>query len=403
MPPDLPLRRNREFVALWVGQAGSALGTSISSLAYPLLLLAVTGSPAIAGAVAAVLAGTTFVLRIPAGVVADRLDRKRLMLLCDGGRLLAVGSLGLAVVLDELHLAHVFFVAVVEGALGVLFAPAEQAAVRAVVAPTQLRDAIATNQARQQVAGLVGPSLGGALFGLGRGVPFLADALSYAVSFLAVLTIRTPLPAGRRSHPEQRLRHELGEGLRWLWQQPYLRYVVVWLAGAGLLFSSLGIVTVVIAQQLDATPAQIGITFTIAGAGGLAGALAAPSLLRRAAPALIVTSFAWTSTAAVFSLLLVESVYLLGLVTAAANFLVPAVIALVMTEVAERAPEAILGRANSATVQILTLFNPAAPAVAGVALQTLGTNTTVVSYGLAFALLAIIMTTSTLVRTRSAD
>lgn len=390
-------------MALWVGQAGSALGTSISSLAYPLLLLAVTGSPAIAGAVAAVLAATTFVLRIPAGVVADLLDRRRLMLLCDAGRMVAVGSLGLAIVLDELHLAHVFLVAVVEGALGVLFAPAEQAAVRAVVAPTQLRDAIATNQARQQVAGLVGPSVGGALFGLGRGLPFLADALSYAISFLAVLTLRTPLPAGQRSRPERRLRHELGEGLRWLWQQPYLRYLVVWLAGAGLLFSSLGIVTVVVAQDLEATPAQIGITFTIAGAGGLAGALAAPSLLRRAAPALLVTGFAWISTAAVLSLLLVESVWLLGLVMAAANFLVPAVIALVMSEVAERAPEAILGRANSATVQILTLFNPVAPALAGLALQTIGTVITVVSYGVAFALLAIVMTTSTVLRTGPAN
>jgi MFS family permease len=216
--PELPLRRNRDFVALWVGQTASALGTSISSLAYPLLLLAVTGSPALAGAGATVLAATTFLLRIPAGVVADRVDRKRLMLVCDGGRLMAVGSLGLTAAFGEVHLAHVFLVAVVEGALGVLFAPAETVAVRAVVAPSQVRDAVARNQARQQLASLVGPSLGGALFGLGRGLPFLADALSYAVSFLAVATVRTPLPQGRPSPPGRRLRQELGEGLRWLWR-----------------------------------------------------------------------------------------------------------------------------------------------------------------------------------------
>lgn len=103
---ELPLRGNRDFVALWTGQAASALGTSISSLAYPLVLLSMTGSSALAGAGAAVMAATTFLLRIPAGVVADRVDRKRLMLLCDAGRLVAVGSLGLAVLAGELHLVQ---------------------------------------------------------------------------------------------------------------------------------------------------------------------------------------------------------------------------------------------------------------------------------------------------------
>lgn len=64
---DLPLRRNREFVALWVGQATSALGTSMSTLAYPLLVLTVTDSPGQAGLVASVLAATTFLLRNRAG------------------------------------------------------------------------------------------------------------------------------------------------------------------------------------------------------------------------------------------------------------------------------------------------------------------------------------------------
>jgi predicted MFS family arabinose efflux permease len=401
--PELPLRRNRDFMALWVGQTTSALGTSISSLAYPLLLLAVTGSPALAGAGATVLAATTFLLRIPAGVVADRVDRKRLMLVCDGGRLLAVGSLGLAAAFGEVHLAHVFLVAVVEGALGVLFAPAETVAVRAVVAPTQVRDAVARNQARQQLASLVGPSLGGALFGLGRGLPFLADALSYAVSFLAVAIVRTPLPQGRPSPPGRRLRQELSEGLRWLCHQRFLRYFVVWLAGAGMLFTSLGLVTLVIAHELGATPAQIGLTFTITGAGGLAGALAAPALLRRASPAVIVISYAWIATAATFALLLVDSVWVLGLIGAAAFFPVPTLNALVMSEVAQRAPEAILGRANSATVQLLTLFHPLSPVLAGLALEILGTPATLVSYGVALAVLAVLVTTSPTVRAGPPD
>ncbi len=395
---ELPLRRNRDFVALWTGQAASALGTSISSLAYPLVLLSMTGSSALAGAAAGVMAATTFLLRIPAGVVADRVDRKRLMLLCDGGRLVAVGSLGLAVLAGELHLVHVFVVAVVEGALGVLFVPAEVVAVRAVVAPGEVRDAVARNQAREQLAVLVGPSLGGALFGLGRGVPFLVDAASYACSFVAVAAVRTRVPQGSLPPSGSRLRQEMGEGLRWLWRQPLLRYIVVWLSGAGMLFTSLGIVTLVIAVHLGATPAQIGLMFTISGAGGLAGALAAPALLRRISPAGVVIGYAWIVTAATFALLLVDSVWLLAVIGAAAFFPVPTINALVMSEVAHRAPGSILGRANSATIQLTTLFHPIAPVVAGGLLQAVGTSATLVVYGVGLALLAILVTSSPTVR-----
>lgn len=398
MDLELPLRRNRDFVALWVGQAASGLGTSISSLAYPLLLLSMTGSPVLAGAVATVAAVTTFVCRIPAGLVSDRVHRKRLMLFCDGGRLVAVGTLGLAALIGQLHLAHIFVVVVVEAVLGVLFAPAEVVAVRAAVAATQVRDAMARNQARQQLAGLLGPSVGGALFGIGRSLPFVADAASYAISFFTVASIRTPLPPGKRPASRRRLRDELSEGLRWLWPEPFLRFVVVWFAAAGMLFSSLGIVTLVFAQHLGASPAQIGVMFTMTGVGGLSGALAAPALLRRLSPAAIVVGYAWIATAATLSLLLVGSVWALGVIGAAAFFPVPAINALIMSEVGQRAPAPMLGRASSATTQLATLFQPVGPTLVGIMLQALGIPSTIVIYGIGLALLAVLVTFSRSIR-----
>jgi len=272
VPAEQPLRRNRDFLALWTGQAASALGTSISGLAYPLVILAVTGSPTLAGVGASVLAATAFVVRIPAGVVVDRVDRKRLMLACDAGRLVAVGSLALSAAAGRLVIGHILVVAVVEGTLGSLFAPAEAVAVRRVVEPSQVRDAVARNQARQQLAGLVGPSIGGALLGWGRALPFLADALSYAVSFAAVATVRTPLTPADPRPMRRPLREELLQGLAWLWTQRFLRFVVVWLSGAGVLFTSLGLVTLVLARDLGATAAEIGLMFTVTGSGGLLGA-----------------------------------------------------------------------------------------------------------------------------------
>src|SRR5580698_2157873 len=92
----VPLRRNRDFQLLWGGQAVSLLGSQTSKIAYPLLVLAMTGSPAKAGIAgfAAMLGYLLFPLL--AGSIADRCNRKRLMISCDAIRLLAVGSIAVA-------------------------------------------------------------------------------------------------------------------------------------------------------------------------------------------------------------------------------------------------------------------------------------------------------------------
>src|SRR5581483_3356422 len=76
-PPPTPLRHNRNFQMLWIGQVLSDLGSGFGALAYPLLILALTHSPVIAGAVGTITSGAAFVTRLPAGSLADRLDRRR--------------------------------------------------------------------------------------------------------------------------------------------------------------------------------------------------------------------------------------------------------------------------------------------------------------------------------------
>lgn len=395
-----PLRHNRDFLALWTGQSASALGTAISSLAYPLLLLALTGSPALAGLVASVLTATTFVLRLPAGVVVDRLDRKRLMLVCDAGRLIAVGSVAAVLLITgTITIPHIVVVAVIEAAFGVLYAPAEAVAVRRVVGRSQLRSATAVNQSRQQVAGLIGPSIGGALFSVGRAFPFLADAVSYGISFVLVASIRTPLSSGDEAAPgRRRLGQELTEGLRWLWQQRFLRFAALWMAAAGLLFTSLGLITLVLTQELGASPAETGIAFTITGAGGLIGAVIAPAALRRLSPTMIIIGYAWVATAASFLLLAANSFWVVGLIGAFAFVPVPLLGAMIMAELALHVPDRLHGRAVSATTQLTTLLHPAGPALVGVLIELLGTHRVIMIYAIAFLALAIVITLSRTIR-----
>src|SRR5215813_14441652 len=99
-PPSL--WRNRDFLLLWSGQAISAAGTEVALLAYPLLVLALTHSPAQAGFVGALRALPYAFLCLPVGALVDRWDRKRVMILCDSGCAVALGSLPLALTFNRL-------------------------------------------------------------------------------------------------------------------------------------------------------------------------------------------------------------------------------------------------------------------------------------------------------------
>src|SRR6476659_8916926 len=210
----LPLRRNRDFVLLQSGQLLSTLGNQASAIAYPLLVLSLTHSPAKAGLVAfaGILPYPLFVL--PAGLLADRLDRRRIMIVSDVVRALALGGLAAAVAAGSAQFALIMAVAFVDGTMFAFFNIAEVGALRSVVPRAQLPRAFAAEQARYSTVVLAGPPLGGFLFGLGRALPFIVDAVSYAFSFGTLVAMRTPFQEEREPSTTS-LREEVREGLAW--------------------------------------------------------------------------------------------------------------------------------------------------------------------------------------------
>ena len=274
------LRRNRDFMLLWSGQAVSELGSRTAWLAYPLLVLGLTGSPAKAGIVTFANRFPFFLFSLPAGALVDRWDRKRIMLACDAGRLLGAVSIAGAILIGRASFVQVVVVAAVEGSLTVFVGPAEFAALRRIVPREQIPAAIAQNEARIYAGTLAGPPLGGFLYGLARELPFIADAASYAISLATLLRIRSEFQSSarqRRSH----IRADVTEGLRWLWRQSFLRTTFL-VAGAGNFVSNaLGLIVVVLSRDKGASSTTIGAIFLLSGVGGLLGALAAPTLIRR--------------------------------------------------------------------------------------------------------------------------
>ena len=172
-----PLRANRDFQLLWAGQAVSVLGSRVSQIAYPLLVLAMTGSPATAGIVGFIGTLPYILFQLPAGALMDRVDRRRWMIACDVNCLLALGSVPLAAYLGALTIVQLTVVAFIEGTMFVFFRLGEVSAIRIVVPSVHYPAALSQNEARLRAASLLGNPIGGFLFDVGKTVPFLADAL----------------------------------------------------------------------------------------------------------------------------------------------------------------------------------------------------------------------------------
>src|SRR5262245_48151212 len=283
-----PLWRNGDFVRLWVGQVVSTVGSGVSRLALPLLVLALTGSPVQAGLIGAAQSVPFIILGLPAGALLDRLNRKRVMIVCDVARFLAFGSVPLALALGRLGTAHLYVVALIQGSALAFFSIAQLAALPRVVPVRQLARAHSLNTASEGIATLVSPGIGGMLIGLasttavGAALAYLVDSITYLASALTLGTIRTPFQIERKGPPPPPLGHQIREGLTYLWSRLALRLLAVINMLHRMCFAPVQLATVVLAQQAFGADAQtIGLLFTAAGAGGLFAAVTTPWLRAR--------------------------------------------------------------------------------------------------------------------------
>ncbi|HEY3523141.1 MAG TPA: MFS transporter [Candidatus Limnocylindrales bacterium] len=347
MSGSVPLHRNRDFLILWMSQAVSTVGTRVSGLAYPLLVLAITGSPAQAGVVAFAQTLPFLVFFLPAGALVDRWDRRRTMLLCEAGRFVALGSVAIAIAVDAVSIVQLVVVAFVEGSLFVFFDLAEGAALPRIVAASQVPSAVAQNQARVQGADVIGQPVGGALFSLGRAWPFVFDAISYLVSFVALLALRSPLGAPEAPAVRRTLRQEIAEGLRTVWSNAFLRAAVALAAGINFVFNGLTLVLIVRAQALGAGAGAIGLMFAAWGAGAIVGSVVAPSVQRRVGPRVALLGVVWIWVGEAALLALVSDVAALGVVAGLGAIAGPVFNVVLASLVYGWTPDRLLGRVRS--------------------------------------------------------
>jgi len=186
----VPVGRDPAFRRLLRASSVSMLGSHVTSIAYPLLVLRLTGSPFTAGCAVFAATAPSMFAYIPAGALVDRWSPRRAMLLSELGRGVAIGIVALTLAIGKPIVAILMAVAVIEGVLEVFSGLAEQRYVGSLVERDQISSALVRIEARTHIVLVAGRPLGGLLFGIGPIFPFLADFFSFIYSVIALFGIK---------------------------------------------------------------------------------------------------------------------------------------------------------------------------------------------------------------------
>jgi predicted MFS family arabinose efflux permease len=377
---------------LWSGQVVSTLGSTASSIVFPLLILALTNSPAAAGVASALRAAPYLIFSLPVGALIDRWDRKRVMIICDVGRAIAVLSVPVALWWDTLTIWQVYVVAFVEGSLFVFFNIAEVAALPRVVPTAQLPQAAAQNEAAFGAVHIVGPSIGTFLYqALGKSAPFLADAISYLVSVVSLLLIKTEFRLAKAA-PSTPLRVDIVEGLRWLWHQRLIRYMAFLTGGLNFVNAAVPLVVIVLAKEMGARDVEIGLVFSIGGIGGIIGSLIGGRIQRRFSFGQVIIALIWLNALLFPLYALVPQFFLLGAIYALIYTLSPIYNVVQFSYRLSLIPDGLQGRVNSTFRLIAFGFMPLGAAISGFLLEWIGAVPTILALTLWNLLFAILTT-----------
>jgi MFS family permease len=418
----LPLWRNLQFQTLWIGGSMSTLGVAVADVAYPLAILAITGSPGRAGLFAAVLSVGMLACALPAGQLADRYDRRTVVVAAESCRALVTGVVAAGLIAGWLSLPILLLAAVLLGAGQSISGAARMPLVRSVVAPEQLTTALVQEEVRQSGAQLAGPPLAGALYAiraLAHAVPFLFTAASFLLALLAAVLMKV-MPGGARQDP--RLGAAQGQsgpgkgkptagekdggmltGLRTIWSHPVLRPAMAIFTLVNTVAAGVDLIIIVLLRHQHVPSGVIGLVLASAALGSLAGAPLV-KVLHRLRPGVLVISEAALLVAGFFLLALPFGPWWVAAILFLSFLAVPAMRVLLDVLVLRQVPDQERGRVIAAVMVLLGLGTPVGVSAAGLMLQYLSATTTMLVLGAVLALaVAVLAPRRTLLQARWPD
>jgi MFS family permease len=408
-PPEAVLQakpeslwRNRDFRLLIAGRAISYVGSQVQMFAMPLLVLAISRSAAIAGIVLALGNLSWLVFGLLAGVLADRWNRKTTMIVSDLCRALLVISVPVAMWLHSLTVAQLCTVAVLSGLFATLFNSADTAALPNVVSPEQLPVAMGYFQSATSTVRIVGSMAAGALYALGRAVPFIADSISFVYSAVSLCFMRvkfeTPRDGSEGTRGNASLMGDLRAGIGWLTRQRLVRFLMLISAADSIRFGAGYLIIITLAQRLHASAPEIGFVFTGAAVGALLGSLATKRVIDRfrLGPLAIVTL--WVEALMFPLYAYAPHVLLLALIAAAESVVAPVYMVALSSYRLAITPDELRGRTSSTVFTLTTGATSIGALIGGKLIASVGAQHTTLIFAGLLVLLAVLTTANSTVR-----
>jgi MFS family permease len=393
--PPVPLRSDPVWRRYLLARSVSWTGSMLTLVALPLLVFQRTGSPALTALLTALEALPYLLLGLLAGALADRWDRRRIMVATSLADVVILGSVPAAAALGALHPVHLLAVATASATVAVFFDAASFAVLPALVGRDRVAQATSSSISAYTVIGLIGPALGGTLAAaLGPATVIGLDAVTFAAAALllgrlpvARLTVTRPDPATQR-----RIRTDITEGLAFIWRHPLIRSFTLLGVGNSVTGGAvLGLIVVVAVQHLGLSDHdwRIGLLYAAACAGTLAANTALPRLTR-------LMPIGWITLAGL------AANWLALLAWATVTHLMPALITLLVWQATnslvivngivarqEAAPDHLQGRVNTTARMIAWGGQPLGAALGGVLAGAYGVRTALLVTGCAVLAAAI--------------
>jgi MFS family permease len=387
------LSRNRDYTLLWCGRAASEFGISTTTIAFPLLVLAVTGSAASSGLVLGAIGLAQLLAGLPAGALVDRWNPKRIMLGCEAAQAVAAGSVVAAVLLHRVTVPQLIAVAAVIGVCAALFDPAESAALPTLVTSEQVPTAVAMNAARAIFGHLSGTAAGGFLFAVGRFVPFAAEAFTHFAALVTLPFVRLP-PRPARTDQRGHLGTDIAEGLSWVWGQRPIRVTALCAVALNLFFTAFYLVEIVRARVHGVPAGEIGVMAAMLGAGGLLGALAAPYLTRKLSPHAAIAGVFWVLTALMPVAIVISNGYLIGVLFLVMALLPPTANTTIISQQLLLTPDEKRGRMSSVIGLLTGVAGAVGPMLGGFVIELFTSRTAVLVCAGGVAVVTVFATAS---------
>lgn len=262
--------RQRDFRIFWVGQLVSVTGTWMQTVAQGWLILLLTGSPFVLGVAAAARSLPVLFLVVPAGIVADRFDRRLIIMVTTIVAMVVTAALAILTILDAIDVPMVLFLAAVLGVTNAFEMPSRQSFVSELIGRRDLANAIALNSLLFNSARVVGPALAGILVALvGPGWAFGINAISYVpvlIGLFMISRVHVPrLGIGART--------AVPEAVRYLRGEPRVAALLGLLAAQTIFASGHLILGPTLAQDLGQGAEGFGVLLAATGAGAVVGGL----------------------------------------------------------------------------------------------------------------------------------